>query len=891
MHQSLTTGSSLGHYTILERLGAGGMGEVYKALDTKLERHVAIKILPPELVASEERLRRFVQEAKAASALNHPNIITIHEIGSSESGSEPDAAPIHYISMELVEGTTLREKIYAEKRDLREVLSLLAQAAEGLARAHSTGIIHRDLKPDNVMITRDGFAKVLDFGLAKLSERSDRDDGAAEAQTAVREKTREGVIVGTVGYMSPEQVGAKNIDARSDIFSFGCILYEAITRKRPFQADSDIDTLHLILHNDPQPVTELAPDVPAELRRIVRRCLAKDPDKRIQSMKDLAIELRDLVDDYHELGRSSTSGSSPGIAAPQREVSKRSWLVGAIIAGVLLVLAVAVILRPAREQSSPAPVATMQLAPLTTNGRVLTAAISPDGRWLVYAREDGATRSVYLKQIATGSEVQILPPSETMGVARFAFSRDGNYLYLVKAEIGNPIATLSMIPTLGGASRQILEDIDSRVTLSPEEKEMAFGRADRQAAVEHQIVVASVDGSGQRVLAMRKGKESFTANPAWSPDGKWIAVAAVSSQGGLHHIPLLISSDGKVTRPLFERWWFSINSLEWLPDGSGLVVAGEDVESGRSQVWIFSFPSGEARRVTNDLNSYSDVTVTADGKSIVAVQRDDRARVWKRDAGTMIPMTSESERYAPRAFSLAPDGSLVYQSLQSGNLEVRRLSPTGESRALTNHPKADYNARVGGDGRIYFQTERNDDAEFWSMTLDGSDQRFVAKIGIDVTLDVSPDGEWLIHNAEQSLWKIPTAGGAPVKLSDKDVESPMWSPDGRSIAGFFRLAEGERRKLAVINADGGAVREVAPLPRTAVPNFVRWTSDGNHLGFVNVVNGVGQIWLQPLDGGPPRAHLEPESGMIHDFHWSSGGALYVSRGSWTADPVLITEFR
>ncbi len=243
------------------------MGEVYKAHDLELERTVALKILPPDLVKNDERVRRFVQEAKSASSLNHPNIVTIHEIGQAQlDGNEK---PIHYIAMELVDGMTLRRKIHDGDTDLRTILSYCAQAADGLAKAHAAGIIHRDLKPENIMVTRDGFAKVLDFGLAKLSVKKSSDTGS-EA-TAVRHDTREGALLGTVGYMAPEQVQGKPVDHRADIFSFGCILYEAATKRRPFEADSDIDVMHKIMHDKPAPIDEINPQAPAELRRVIRR--------------------------------------------------------------------------------------------------------------------------------------------------------------------------------------------------------------------------------------------------------------------------------------------------------------------------------------------------------------------------------------------------------------------------------------------------------------------------------------------------------------------------------------------------------------------------------------------------------------------------------------------
>jgi len=283
-------GQTLSHYQIISKIGAGGMGEVYLAQDTKLDRKVALKIFPADLAANQDRMRRFVQEAKAAAALNHPNIATIHEIGESDG--------TNFIAMEFIDGVTLREKIHQERTELRLLLRFLQHAAEGLAKAHAAGIVHRDLKPDNIMVTRDGHAKILDFGLAKLIEQQSLPGGdSAEAATAVMpQHSSPGVIMGTVGYMSPEQAQGKTneIDQRSDIFSFGCLLFEAATGKKPFEGESVIKSLHMVVYEPAPPVAELNPSAPADLQRIVRRCLAKDPDERYQSIKEVAIELKEL---------------------------------------------------------------------------------------------------------------------------------------------------------------------------------------------------------------------------------------------------------------------------------------------------------------------------------------------------------------------------------------------------------------------------------------------------------------------------------------------------------------------------------------------------------------------------------------------------------------------
>src|SRR5712671_2670338 len=304
----LSPGASLSHYRIVSQLGAGGMGEVYLAQDNKLDRKVALKILPAGLAANDDRMRRFTQEAKAAAALNHPNIATIHEIGESDG--------VNFIAMEFIEGATLREKIHQEQTDLRKLLRYLQHVAEGLAKAHAAGIVHRDLKPDNIMITRDGHAKILDFGLAKLimseppavagglnlndnlSATADRSDKAEEATAMMPvHHSTPGVVMGTVGYMSPEQAQAKPVDQRSDIFSFGCLLYEAAAGRRPFAGDSIVDTLHKIIHDPAPAITDFNPAASPELQRVIRKCLAKEPEKRYQTIRDTANDLEELIEE------------------------------------------------------------------------------------------------------------------------------------------------------------------------------------------------------------------------------------------------------------------------------------------------------------------------------------------------------------------------------------------------------------------------------------------------------------------------------------------------------------------------------------------------------------------------------------------------------------------
>src|SRR5688572_4815114 len=442
----------IAQYRVVGPLGAGGMGEVYLAQDQFLERSVALKVLPYELTRSDDRVRRFVQEAKSASSLNHPNIVTIYEIGQepvkSAAGDGGDSGPLHYISMELISGKTLGAKIHEEKSDLKSLVGYLAQAAEGIAKAHAVGIIHRDLKPGNIMVTDDGFAKVLDFGLAKLLEKS---AGPNEA-TEVADRTTEGAVMGTVSYMSPEQVQGKPVDARSDVFAFGCILYEAATRQRPFMAESNVEIMHRILNERPRPVEELNPAAPAELRRVIRRCLAKAPDQRAQSMKDVAIELREIFDEYDSMSASTTSATRTQSTLPLA-ARHRSKL--PIVVGVAAVVVAAIAFRlfglmRGKQGDAEHPLANMRINSLTNRGDVTDCAVSPDGRFLAYVAGRGGRNTLRVRQVATGSDVEILPLQDA-AMEFPGFTPDGNYIYFCKRKADAPnYRVLMSVPSLGG---------------------------------------------------------------------------------------------------------------------------------------------------------------------------------------------------------------------------------------------------------------------------------------------------------------------------------------------------------------------------------------------------------------------------------------------------------
>jgi len=535
---AVPSGTRLGRYEVHSRIGAGGMGEVYLAHDTQLDRTVALKILPADVASDRQRMRRFIQEAKAAAALRHPSIAHIYEIGETEG--------TNFIAMEFIEGETLDQKIQ-HKVDLKKLLEYLIQVTEGLAKAHAAGIVHRDLKPDNIMITHDGYAKVLDFGLAKLLEKPEpqsiNQEGFSKAPTVMLpQHSQPGTVMGTVGYMSPEQAQGKTgeIDHRSDIFSFGCVLYEVVTSDRPFDGASAVETLHKIVYESAPPIKDFNPTAPADLQRIVRRCLSKDPDERYQTIKDVAIELKEVRREMdgrpeQESPTSQAPSSSAAKSGIERADTKgiaelasttaeairptssaeylvseiRSHKIGATIFLAVLVIAlsgVAFGLYKFIYSNRPAaPFDAMKITRLTSIGNVTSAAISPDAKYVAYAVRSGDGTSLWIRQVATTSNVQVVPPSGDNYYFGLTFSPDGNFVYYI-SRIAGGFTVLYQMPVLGGGSRKVIEHLNSPISFSPDGKQFAFIR---NRPEESALMVANADGGGEQTIATRKSPASF----------------------------------------------------------------------------------------------------------------------------------------------------------------------------------------------------------------------------------------------------------------------------------------------------------------------------------------------------------------------------------------------
>ena len=920
MKRTLKPEDQISRYRVVGPLGAGGMGEVYIAKDESLNRNVALKVLPAGLVKNEERVRRFITEAQSASSLNHPNIVTIYEIGQDRvRGSDP----IHFISMELVAGETLGQKIHDEKLDLRTLLGYLAQAAEGIAKAHAAGIVHRDLKPGNIMVSKDGFTKVLDFGLAKLTEKQGEFGQDATSAPTAAPATGEGVIMGTAGYMSPEQVQGKIVDHRSDIFSMGCVLYEAATRKRPFAADSDLEVMHRILKDRPTPVEELNPQVPVEVRRNIRRCLAKSPDQRFQTMKDLAIELREAHDEYESLAVSSgsapsmTSVPSGGAIAPKPARSGRTiGIAAAAVVVVALVVGAYVVMGHKKKVGNAGgpPAAEMKLNVLMSRDDLGEAILSSDGRYLAYVATAEEKTSLNVRQVRTGSDVKILPPQE-YPIHGISFSPDGDYLYYQNQDPGSPAySALFQVASLGGTPRKVFFDVDTAAGVSPDGLRVAFRRGRPQDKVDTLIVGDLATGS-DRELARVSQANSFTGAPAWSPDGKRVATALRSVEKGFQAWIAVFDVESGRQETIGSKSFNFIGSLAWLPDGSALIATGSASGSQVSQIHRFSYPGGETRRLTNDLNGYTGLSLASAGKSLAAIRRTDVNNVWVVEATggkDAHPITNATGPVGSSTEPLPlPDGSLVFTTVEGDKNPLCRSSADGSGwRTIVPSGLANFGAVYAERAGILFTqlSEKEMIPHVWRVDPDGGGLRQLTDGKGEFLGNVSRDGATavFIRIDEGSLWSVnPVSGGEPKQLASStegEGTPPVVSPDGRLIRySEFTTVDGRiYSRSVVIPSQGGE-----PVARVLLPpgaSFTTWSPDSKSMTYIDRNKGWN-LMRQPIAGGVPSEITKFTEGVTTDFAWSPDGArLVVTRriGQKAAlyaiqpgkgEPQLLIEFR
>ena len=923
-------GQVLGSYEVLSFISRGGMGEVYLAQDKRLSRKVALKLLPASFTRDDDRLRRFEQEARSASALNHPNIITIYEI--TQAGST------HVIATEFVEGQTLRQRLSLTALTLPESLNIAIQVADALSAAHKAGIIHRDIKPENIMLRPDGYVKVLDFGLAKLSEQAGP-TVAAEAPT-IQVRTGAGVVIGTAGYMSPEQARGLPVDDRSDIFSLGAVIYEMVGRRKPFAGETPSDTLAAILKTEPPPLSHLAPQAPSELVRIVRKSLSKDREERYQVVKDLLIDLRALKqeldfqtklessvmpDGSAELTGTVRASPTDAVSAPHSadtrsaintiteslSIEIKRHKVGTAITLVALLLAVVAGVSWIYKLRNTAPEVShfqnIQLARITNSGNAIDATISPDGKYIVYALSDKSKQSLWIRQVSTANDKEIVPAAQ-VGFFGMTFSPDGTELYYaVKSNLD--AGALYRVPVLGGIPIKILEKIDGPISFSPDGKRFVLLRGNYPNQGESALVVANVDGSAEQTLAVRKLPERFSpiffTGPSWSPDGRVIA-ATVATVGASFRVVGFSVQGGREQVLSTDGWPFAAR-VQWLPDMSGLLAVGGD-NPASAQIWFLSYPEGKRRRVTNDLNTYRAIGLTADGSKFSTVQANGLVNVWvapEGDAGRAVQLPTGNVGFYSSAgtnLSWTPNGRVVFVSNEGGAADIWVMDPDGKNRKqLTANGRSNMSPAVSADGRyIVFMSSQNGVRNLWRMNSDGSNPTRLTNGLADSLPAISPDSKWVVYaafdGAKPTLWKVFIDGGSPVQLTNNVGTSPTISPDGQFVAYLYPDSPdpfAPPNRIAVMSlADGTTTKTFAFQGSGTVAATAQWSADGKSILYGVINSNVTNIWSQPLDGGPAKQITDFKDSLMTGFAWSRDGKqLACTRGILVRDAVLITDLK
>ncbi len=819
-------GDTLGAYEIVGALGAGGMGVVFRARDRRLGRDVAVKVLAERLAHTPEARARFEREVRAIAALSHPNILAIHDFGI-ERGSL-------YAVMELLEGETLRDRIDRAPLSWRKAREIGASIADALAAAHAQNIVHRDLKPENVFLTSHGQVKVLDFGLAQreLKPLPDRD-------TSADLSTDPGTVMGTVPYMSPEQLRGDHVDGRSDIFSLGAVLYEMTTGERAFLRPTAPETMAAILREDPKRVAGTGRQVPAEAERLVLRCLEKNPEERFQTARDLAFALR------AESGGALSTTTLRRLAGSGALARLAPWALTAAAIGAAFLAG--------RLLGRPSPAEPPRLRTLTYSGHDSSPSVSPDGRLVAFSSDRDGRRRIWLRQLSGAAEVPL-----TAGPDDFPrFSPDGaSVLYSGSAD-GR--TALHRIPTLGGSSRRIVEDVQDG-DWSPDGKQVAFTRWTRNgAAIDTTVGLVPADGGGVRVLATLRGQT--LVHPRFSPDGRTIALVD-SGQSPRLSIFLVASQDGVVREVVPAKSGGHVSSVLWSADGSALLYA-------QTESVAVGFSGSPARVVRQDLRSqaartllwipsHSDVITALGSDRLVFEFRSLRQNLQELPLGAgASPRWLTHGNSTDRQPVYSPAGDWVaFTSNRDGNLDLWKVSTsTGSVVRITEHAAEDWDPAFTADGRqVLWSSNRTGRFEVWMAEADGSNPRQVSHDGASAqNPTATPDGSWIVYTSARpdrpGVYKVRPDGSQTTLVAPQAALWPEVSPDGRLV--LFTIVEADRHAIRVVRLEGGApIPFEIRLQPGSDGGRARWLHDGRGIAFTDVDEaGVTGVFAQDFVPG------------------------------------------
>jgi serine/threonine protein kinase len=834
----LARGALLGPYRIDAEIGAGGMGHVFRATDTRLDRAVAIKILPEHRWADPQLRHRFEREARALSSLSHPNLCPLYDIGEiAQSGG---AVP--YLVMELLEGETLRDRIDAGRIGTRKALMWAAQIAHGLAAAHQKGVIHRDLKPENVFITQGELLKILDFGLATTQQ-----TGAGSA-TLVR--TEPGMVMGTAHYMSPEQVRGELLDARSDIFSLGIVLYEMITGSVPFHARSVVETMNAILVEDPP---DLGP-IPEAAEEIVWRCLEKDPTRRFSSASDLAFALEGAA-------KSVTSATPAPVrrrSSAPAPVTKPSMRTRVIVLGIMAIAiaAAAVLSRGTFDSPEPEP---PRIRTLTYSGRDNSPAASPDGRLIAYVSSRDGRRRIWLKQLADGTEAAITAGPED-SAPRFA--PDGSVLLFTRTEDG--VSAIYRVAVVGGEPRKLIDNAFDG-DWSPDGKQIAFIRSRTNGPERFStLCIASTNGGAIREIAASSKEELFT--PRWSPTGTVLAATRSPHETGPAAILVidLVSGDKQLLSRKEKHGMLS--GAAWTADGEALVYAelealassGLPRRRGSSVIVLHEIESGRARVLLRNPHSAADtVDIVGPGRIVFS---EDLTRQNLQEVtfdGSRTPRWLSRGMSVDRQPSYARGGkSVVFASDRGGNVDIWELMlDSGSSSRITDHDGIDWDPHPTADGKsLFWSSNRSGHFEVWTSAFDGANPQQATQDGVDAENPSLPASvDWIFYDSsnptKDGLWRISRAGGPARLIVAAETIHPEVSADGKYVA-YQRPEAGGSQAVDVVRVADGKVFPLATNISGVNALRARWIGATHTIAFrATDVDGTIALFSQEFREG------------------------------------------